>query len=130
MSWREIFEPQSRSGQRLKPEEESLRRWLLSSGANEEQQPGAHLADERAGSKALRQESPATSTHGQKGRAAGLEPSEPAGVDTHTKAREADTATRRIAKTVSRVTWEPQEGFKQKSALLWLTGTKALKVLP
>lgn len=54
-------------------------------GANEEQQPGAHLADERAGSKALRQESPATSTHRQKGRAEGLEPSEPAGVDTHTK---------------------------------------------
>lgn len=31
------------------------------------------------------------------------------------KAREVDTATRRTAKIVSRVTWEPQEGFKQKS---------------
>lgn len=75
MSWREIFEPQSRSGERLKPEEVSLRRWLLSLGANEEQQPRAHLAEERAGSKALRQESPATlhaRTEGQ-GRGAGAQ---------------------------------------------------------
>lgn len=38
---------------------------------------------------------------------------------THTKkAREADTAARRTARTVSRVTWEPQEGFKQECSTL------------